>query len=175
MKVENPVALRFILQDEIYLLNNDKALYSDKAPQPIEETPAPPIVVETPPLNFNYMGGHKKNFLVIVHYPGLEFIEDKHLTALQNILKRLEFEMDDVAIFNLAGYSDATFDVLAGFFKPQKLLLLGQNALPAGIGVLTLNKAAQLNNCPTLYSFSFDEMMDSNDNKKAFWEQMKQL
>jgi hypothetical protein len=26
-----------------------------------------------------------------------------------------------------------------------------------------------------LYSFSFDEMMSSNDNKKAFWEQMKTL
>jgi hypothetical protein len=24
-----------------------------------------------------------------------------------------------------------------------------------------------------LYSFSFDEMMDSPDNKRTFWEQMK--
>jgi hypothetical protein len=33
----------------------------------------------------------------------------------------------------------------------------------------------QLNGCNTLFTFSFDEMMNSNDNKKAFWEQMKQL
>jgi hypothetical protein len=26
-----------------------------------------------------------------------------------------------------------------------------------------------------LLSFSFNEMMDNNENKKAFWEQMKQL
>jgi DNA polymerase III psi subunit len=61
------------------------------------------------------------------------------------------------------------------FFKPKKLLMLGKSSLPEDIELLTLNKPQQLNNCHTLFSFSFDEMMDNNENKKAFWEQMKQL
>lgn len=166
MKVENPVAYRFILQDELYLLDKDKPLYTQAEPQP---------VIETPPVNFNYLGGHKKNFLVIVHYPELEFIQDKHLTALQSILSRLELSLDDVAILNRANHNDASFENLTDFFNPRKLLVLGENALPAGIGALVLNKPAVLNNCHTLFSFSFDEMMENNENKKAFWEQLKQL
>ena len=166
MKVENPVAYRFILQEELYLLDKDKASYMQTESQP---------VIQTQPVNFKYLGGHKKNFLIIVHYSAHEVIDDKHLTALQSIFKRLELSMDDVAILNRANYSDAPFEDLTDFFNPRKLLLLGQDALPAGIDVLTLNKAAVLNNCNTLFSFSFDEMMDNNENKKAFWEQLKQL
>jgi hypothetical protein len=46
-------------------------------------------------------------------------------------------------------------------------------ALPAGIAVPGLNSPRQLAKASVLYSFSFNEMMDSPDNKKAFWEQMK--
>jgi DNA polymerase III psi subunit len=44
-----------------------------------------------------------------------------------------------------------------------------------GIGNLPLNQPVQGKKTHVLYSFSFDEMMSSNDNKKAFWEQMKTL
>jgi hypothetical protein len=168
MKIENPLAFSFIMPDELYLLKKDKELSSTiSIPQP--------VILETPPINFNYLGMNKKNFLVITHYPELEFINDKHLTALQSILNRLEFSLDDVAIFNKANYPEASFEHLTGFFKPQKLLLLGKHALPKNIAPLTLNKLQPLNNCHALFSYSFDEMMDSNENKKAFWEQMKQL
>jgi len=166
MKVENPVAYRFILQDELYLLDKDKAMYAHTAPQPI---------IETQPVNFNYLGGNKKNFLAIVHYTAFEFVDDSHLIALQSIFKRMGLDMDDVAILNRANYSDAAFEDLTGFFSPQKLLLLGTDALPAGIETLTLNRPVVLNNCSTLFSFSFDEMMDNNEKKKGFWEQLKQL
>jgi hypothetical protein len=173
MKVENPAALSFILQDDVYLLNTDKLTYSEPKAEPVIETPI--IEIETPPVKFNYLGGHKKNFLVIVHYPGKEFIEEIHLTALENVFKRLGLSLDDVAIFNLANYNDFHFEKLTEYFKPQKLLVLGKLSLPDGIEALTLNTPQKVGNFQTLYSFSFDEMMDSNENKKAFWEQMKQL
>ena len=189
MKIDNPAALRFILQDEIYLLNSDKALYGINAPavtepaevlQPapgaIPAAPTPPVaVIKTPAPVFNYLGGHKKMVLVIVHYPGLDFIDDKHLTALSSIVARLQLGLDDIAILNRAKYPAATFTELETFFAPQKLLLLGMYAIPTGIGALTLNKLTPINNYTVLYSYSFGEMMDSNEMKKAFWEQMKQL
>jgi hypothetical protein len=167
MKIENPIAFSFIMPDELYLLNKDKThVTTYKEPLP---------VTETQPDNFNFMGGNKKKFLIIVHYPELEFIDDKHLTALESVLKRLNFSTDDTAIFNMAKYAGTTIKQLADFFEPQKLLLLGQKALPVGIGPVALNKIQRLNNFPALFSFSFDEMMENNENKKAFWEQMKQL
>lgn len=191
MKVENPVALRFILEDELYLLSMDKTLYEKKAiTEPVIDEPAPEIqapqvvapVIEVPqpevktqPLTFNYLGKNLKNFLILVNYPELEFIADAHLTALQNILKRKQFELHDVAIVNMAKHSEATLDSLTSFFKPARLLLLGQAAIPQGLAQLSLNSPKVVSGFQALYSFSFGEMMDSVDHKKAFWEQMKTL
>jgi hypothetical protein len=171
MKIENPEAFSFILQDEIYLLNKDKTTY----PANTSTAKSPEPVIETPVLNFNYLGKHKKQFLIITHYNGMEFIANNHLTALESTLNRLEFSLEDVAIFNIAGYSDASFGQIIDFFKPQTLLILGQGALPPGIEKLQLNKRTQIKNCDTLYTYSFDEMMTTTENKKIFWEQMKQL
>ncbi|MBB6108284.1 hypothetical protein SAMN05421821_102479 [Mucilaginibacter lappiensis] len=190
MKVENPVALRFILQDELYLLNTDKAFYEEReTPPPIIERSEPEIKTQpieivpqeakpetkTPEPAFNYLGKNLKNFLILVHYPHQEFIADAHLAALQNILKRKEFELDDVVILNMAKYSTTTIAQLAAFFKPVKLLLLGQAAIPQGMTALALNTPKTSGSRTALYSFSFDEMMDSVDNKKIFWELMKAL
>lgn len=167
MKVENPLAFSFIMQDELYLLKSDKNT-------PIEAN-IPAIITETQPPEFNFMGGNKKSFLIITHYTAKDFIDEAHLAALENVLKRLGLETADVAIFNRAKYADAGAAEILGHFKPQKLLLLGKRAVPANLGELTLNTPKQLGNCNTLFSFAFEEMMDNNEHKKAFWEQMKQL
>ncbi len=166
MKAESPAALRFILQDDIYLLQNDKTYTDEKSPQPVEETPA---------VKLNYLGKYKKAFLVMVHYPGHEFIADVHLTALENILKRKDYAIDDVAILNMATAAIRNLDELLTYFNPQKILLLGKDALPANIEAIALNEPKQMEGCMALYTFSFADMMDSTENKKAFWEQMKNL
>jgi hypothetical protein len=205
VKVENPVALRFILQDDLYLLNADKSFYEKREilqpiveeisepeirtqadtpviqeSQPEIKTPAIDIVpqeakpeIKTPEPAFNYLGKNLKNFLILVYYPDQEFIADAHLAALQNILKRKEFSLDDVVILNMAKHSTATIAQLAAFFKPVKLLLLGKPAIPEGMTTLALNTPKIAGTRTALYSFSFDEMMDSVDNKKIFWELMK--
>jgi len=184
MKVENPAALHFMMQDELYFLNKESDLYKNTA-LPVEPLAAAVaeivpeaqiVVVEAPlPVEFAYLGKNKKNLLVLVHYPNLEFIAESHLTALENILKRKGFEMDDVAILNRAKYNEATFERFSGYFSPEKILLLGKNSLPGDMEPLRLNEPKQIANATALYSFSFDEMMDSNDLKKIFWEQMKLL
>ena len=168
MKIENPAAFGFIMQDDIFLLNEDRAGFANPAV-------LPPPDVKTAAVSFNYLGGNKKNFLVVVHYPEIEFIDAPHLEALQNIFKRLQYTLDDIAILNLANYAEAGFNDLTQYFDPQKLLLLGEKATPNGIKKLTLNRPAQLNNCNILFSFSFDEMMDNPENKRAFWEKMKEF
>jgi len=177
VKTENPAALHFILQDDIFLLTYDRQAYRSAAlpaEQPVPQ-PEPIVIVETKQVAFNYLGGNKKNFLITVHYPGIDFMADAHLTALQNTLKRLSFELEDVAILNLANYAEANHEMIVSYFSPQKMLLMGKNALPKNISPLVLNQQQTQNNCTILFSFSFDEMMDSNEYKKAFWEQMKLL
>jgi hypothetical protein len=166
MKIETPVALRFIMQDDIYLLPADKTKLVSK---PAE------LEIETQKIDFNYLGENKKNFLVISYYADQEFIAEGHLAALESILKRKEYFLDDVAILNKFTYPDTDFNDLQAHFNPQKILVLGKNALLANMEVLTLNQPKKIAGAMVLYSFSFDDMMDNTDHKKAFWEQMKTL
>jgi hypothetical protein len=177
VRIENPAAFSFILQDDLYLLKNEKfvqppAEIPAAAPEPVLQIPT--LVIETPAVDFNYLGQNKKHYLTLVFYPGLECMPAPYLTALENTLKRLGIALDDVAILNRANYQETAFEQLAAFFKPGKLLILGQNALPAGLPMPKLNQQALVNNARTLFTFSFDEMMENNDYKKLFWEQMKQ-
>jgi hypothetical protein len=167
VNIEDPTALHFIMQEELYLLNSDKGLY-DHVNLP------PALVEETPAVKINYMGGKKNKLLVLVHYPAHEFIDDVHLTALNNILKRKGLAINDVAILNMAKHETLGFDAIIEHFTPQKLLFLGKNALPASLP-LTINLPQQVEGRIALYSFSFEEMMDNNEYKKAFWDQMKGL
>jgi hypothetical protein len=210
MKVDNPQAFRFIMQDEIYLLPSDKAAQTIAAPTsqeqllvndpdiPVEPVtvsqpvvaaevtavqPAPAVatpqisapVVETPKPGFNYLGNNNKNFLILVYYANHEHIAEEHLAALQNILKRKELSLDDVAILNINKYAPVKLTDLAAHFSPTRLVIMGAASLPLGIGNLPLNQPLQGKKTHVLYSFSFDEMMSSNDNKKTFWEHMKTL
>lgn len=182
MDIENPVALHFIMQDDLFFLDEDRKAYANTeiaVSEPVKVVPlAEPAlekvepVLETKAVEFTFMG-KKGGMLILVHYPALEFIHDVHLTALENILKRKDIAIGDAAIMNMAKHSDAGFEALTGYFGAKKILLLGKQALPAGIPHLKLNTPEQLANSMALYSFSFDEMMDSPENKKAFWEQMK--
>lgn len=168
MKIEHPAAFHFILQDDIYLLNRDKATIRAVSCQPMP-------VVETKPAGFRYLGGNKKNFLVIVHYHDAEHITDNHLEVLQNIFKRLGYDLGDIAIINRMTRAEANLSELMAYFNPQKLLMLGEDAMPAGAGSLSLNTISRIGDCNSLRSYSFAEMMDDQEKKKAFWEKMKPL
>jgi hypothetical protein len=166
VKVEDPNALRFILQDELYLLQGDRVKYDGiAAPQP---------QIETPPVSFNYLGANKKNFLVLVSYPAHDFIAGEHLTALESVLGRKGHTREDVAILNLAK-NMAEFELLITHFNPKTLLILGEASLPAGIKQPQFNVFESIGDMNVLYTFSFDAMMNSTENKKAFWDQMKTL
>lgn len=210
MKVDNPQAFRFIMQDEIYLLDKDKVVNIPLAvtapavtekPKPaivsaeVIEQPAhiapivkeqlvsqpeaapqiPAPVIQTVEAEFNYLGKNNKNFLVLVNYAAEKHITETHLAALQNILKRKDLDLDDVAILNVNKYAPVKLAALAAYFAPTRLVIMGKDALPDGIGNLPLNQPLQGKKTHVLYSFSFDEMMSSNDNKKIFWEHMKTL
>lgn len=173
MKVESGQALRFILQDEIYLLNEDKLNYAKPGNQQ-NPPPQPQPEIVTPEPVFNYLGSNKKHFLVLTNYPKNDFIADDHLAALEAVLGRKGHSREDVAILNLAKNS-SEFAELLSHFKPQTILVLGQQAIPAGIDRPKFNQVEKRNGVTLLCTFAFDAMMNNVDNKKAFWEQVKSL
>ncbi|RVU01248.1 hypothetical protein EOD41_04585 [Mucilaginibacter limnophilus] len=173
MKVENPAAFRFLFQDDVYLLNAEKHLFAEKPKKPADAiAEIPDAAIETEVISFNYKGNNNKRFLVLAHYPGIECMDEAHLAALTSTLTRKQLSLDDVAIVNLALYALADINVLCSYFKPEKLLVLGKDAVAKGLSV-PFNRHATHNNIAVLFTYGFAEMMSSNENKKAFWEQVK--
>lgn len=164
MKVEDPAAFRFIINEDIYLLPHDKETQSKKVVREAENLP----------FSFNYKGKNQKKFLILTHYPDQEAISEPHFTALQAILARKGYQPDDVAIVNMARNA-ADITAITEHFTPEKLLILGDKALPAGMPAPSFNRVQPIALCNTLLSFSFADMMENTDNKRAFWEQMKNL
>lgn len=173
MTVEHPLALPYIFTDNVYLLPQEKALFNYQQVKPAEpQTDHPPAAQQ---MAFTYTGGYQKKFLVLVHYPGHDVMEPGHLSALESTFKRKELSFTDIGIVNLYAFADSEFIELVSFFNPEKILILGKNAVPRGLISPPLNQLIKLGDSLTLYSLSFGEMMGNKDNTKAFWEQMKVL
>ena len=179
-----PAQLNYFLQEDIYLLKTDKDLYRNAnqtavTPLPVEPAPATPpeqpAVAQTPAITFKYLGGNQKNFLVLAHYPAGEFLADAHLTALTSTLARINFTLNDVAIVNLAHQQEKSWQAISRFFEPKKLLVLGVNAAPHLLPRLNAHQLQQTDGIAALLTFSFDEMMSNNENKKTFWNQIKNI
>lgn len=197
MIIENPAALQFIINEQIYLSKNDVGNLAQQAPvaavaeeqasaTPVEIVPEPVIaeapvvaepvpVIETPVLNFNYLGKNAKGFLIICHYTGADTMDEKHLAALTSTLQRKELSLDDVAIVNLAKHAGATVRQIHSFFKPSRLLILGKQGILPGWDTFVFNQLLEKNDFKALYTHSFTDMMADREKAKAFWEQMKQL
>ncbi|OKS88431.1 hypothetical protein [Mucilaginibacter polytrichastri] len=189
MATENPALLHYFLQDDLYLLSEDKSVYNGQALQPaitpIEapvlqaiETPKQQVaipVAQTPKPDFKYLGANKKRFLILVNYPADEHMLADHLSKLESTLGRKTLLMDDVAIVNTAHYVHNNHQELVAFFSPEKLLILGAPAIPAGLASPKLNSIEQLDNRLQLFTHSFNEMLADREMAKAFWEQMKNL
>jgi len=177
VKLDTPLnQLQYFLPEDLFLLKADREAYLNPVTLP---TP-PPAVTEspdgtpkTPVIAFKYLGGNQKNFLVLTHYTTEEFIAEAHLNALISTVTRLNYSLQDLAIVNLAHSPEADWAELTQFFSPQKLLILGKEALPVNLPALVLNEADQADDCQALYTFSFGDMMGNKENTKAFWNQIK--
>ncbi|RYZ95860.1 MAG: hypothetical protein EOP47_24990 [Sphingobacteriaceae bacterium] len=179
MKVEYPAAFRFIMQDDVYQLKADKILpVNNDEPLQAAETIVPPVAVpspiqETSKITFNYLGKNQKNILVLVYYPAHKFMDEVHLSALESTFKRKELGIEDIAIVNIADEPNTELEQLLTYFTPKKVLILGEKALAKGLPELPFNTPQAIGTIATLYTFGFDELMTSNENKKAFWEKVK--
>jgi len=189
MATENPALLHYFLQDDLYLLNEDKSVYNGQlAPPVITPADAPVIptieiqkeqvaapIAETPKPGFKYLGANKKRFLILVNYPADDHMPADHLSKLESTLGRKSLTVGDVAIVNTAHYSHNNHQDLITFFSPEKLLIMGGPAVPAGLVSPKLNTIEQLDNRLQLFTHSFNEMLADREMAKAFWEQMKNL
>ncbi|MVN90768.1 hypothetical protein [Mucilaginibacter aquatilis] len=193
--------LSYFLQEDLFLLQSDKSLYQNinlneqandaantqpvaqnpvNAPEASNVTVAPQTITlpatstpVTPALTFNYLGGNQKNFLILVCYTDIDHMPAEHLNALTGTLTRINYMQDDVAILNMAKANSKLWTDISHFFKPEKLLILGKNALPAAMPALNPNEIQHTAQVKTLYTFGFGNMLGNKDYTRIFWNLIK--
>ncbi len=146
----------------------------------IIETPAPepvtpePAKEDAPPI-FNYLGENNRYMLLLVNSPGENIMPAKELEALQSILQAKKLDLKDVAIVNHTHYSSLLFQQLREYFACSTLVLFGVNPQHLKMPDFPPNVITPYEGIKVLSTYSFAEMLGSNDKKRAFWNEMKKL
>ena len=174
LKSTNPLALRYLITEDLYLLDDIPVTehLKTEAAQPVENAPETPVKEFN---GFDYLGENNKYFLLVVNEPSHKTMLPKELEALQSILSAKKMELKDVALLNLNNYPGATFVQMKSFFVCSKIVLFGISPQQIQLHSIPLNTPTDIQGTKILSTFSFSEMMDNLDKKKAFWAEMKGL
>lgn len=170
LKTTHPLALQYLLTEEMYALPNDSAIAA------VEVLPVAPVAeVADDPAYFEYLGGNNKYMLIIINEASCQNMQPKQLESLLSILNAKKLSMDDVAILNFYKYPNAKFTALKQFFACSSIVLFGINPAQIDIGGVQANQISVHEHTKILATFSFDEMMANTDKKRSFWNEMKKL
>jgi len=170
LKITDPLALRLIMTDDLYLIDKQvkqAPLIIEPQPDTIEHTPAPPV--------FNYSGENNKYILILVNDENHEILNPADLASLTKILAAKKLELRDVAIVNLHKPPASNFEALKNFFSSSKLVLFGINPGEINLPDISNNEIIRHEGTKILATYSFAEMGNDTNKKLLFWNEMKQL
>lgn len=170
LKTTHPLALRYLITEEMYALPNDAAPAVEEV-----RAVAQVDVVENESAYFEYLGGNNKYMLIIINETSHQNMQPKQLESLLSILNAKKLSMEDVAILNFYRYPDAKFTALKQFFACSSIVLFGINPAQVDINGVQANQISVHEQTKILATFSFDEMMADTDKKRSFWNEMKKL
>jgi hypothetical protein len=181
----HPVALHFLMTDDLYVLKDTSSISSEVKPilpEPIVAIPLPaevkPLTVEVKaavkePEVYNYLGENNKYILLLVNDATHKTLNSAHLETLLKITKAKGLELRDLAILNMHTHAGCTFEGLKKYFVCGKIVCFGLSPQTIGIPGITLNKPGKFNDVKILATFSLSEMDDNKQKKVEFWNVMK--
>lgn len=181
LKTSNPASLRFLMSEDIYALNEPEIIQ-----QPVnslteegkaeEAAPAAPeAIAPSQSIAFDYLGENNRYILLLVNSAGYSFLPPKELEALQSTIQAKKMDMKDVALVNLAKYPPVTWQQLKDYFACSTIVLFGISPETLKMNGITFNTIHSFEGLKVLATFSYTEMLESNDKKRAFWNEMKKI
>ncbi|MCF8319444.1 MAG: hypothetical protein K9H63_03965 [Sphingobacteriaceae bacterium] len=153
---KNAKALHILFNEELYAIDTSK---EDK------------VVQES--IEFDYLGGNNRFFLLLVHSPNEKYLEKQHLELLLKILQAKGLQLEDVAILNTANQPQLSFKDLQTFFACAKICLFGIAPATLGLANTASNEPFTHEGVRVLATFSLAELEQTQHKKVAFWNVMK--
>lgn len=168
MITNNPLALSYLLSDDIYQLNDQ---------------PAPTLTAgqtdgdhqqEMSSLFSSYEGGNGRSVLFLHSTSGSESLLPQDKEAFLKILAARGWTINDIALLNISGLS-CKLRQLKDFFACNALVLLGGDPSLIGLKEVKQHATHEYEGLKLLCTYSFDEMHNNNDMKRVFWNEIKKL
>lgn len=124
----------------------------------------------------SYLGGNKKNTLLIVSYPGTAYVPDGELNFLIKLLSACKFTLADVAVINLIDTPSIAFEEFRNNLKPEKVIIFGLTPAQLNLPVLFPQFQVQsFNQVDYLSVPSLSELEPNKDLKSSLWVCLKKL
>lgn len=186
----DPVVLSYLLTEELYAVNDPAT--PPTAPDS-REAPAEPAASEgatgTAPENpkaaseapgqaetYRYLGENKRQVLVLVYYPGEEYLPEAEKAYLEKILAAAGLRPDDIALLNYARYKEHRFPALKRFFNFRHLLLFGITPgrldIPAAV---SLYCTADTEGARILAADSPETLRPDTQKRRLLWAELQKL
>ena len=123
-----------------------------------------------------WLGGNKKNILMILHHDQGGPQKDVDLDFLKGILKACNLVLDDITLMNIMDHPDATATELTKHFKSKVVLLFGYAPERFGLPMsFPLFQIQPFSGCSYLYSPSLDELQKDKVLKSKLWVSLRRL
>lgn len=165
LRSDNPVALQFLITEEIYLIDKPENVAADIRSEE-EEDPSEFT-------GFDYIGENNKYMVLLVSSSSHLHMAPPELDALQRTLVAKGMDLKDVALLNVHRYPNASFNQVKAFFACNKIVLFGIDPAKLQIPAQAMNVPGVHEGVSVLLTSSFTEMMTDLEKKKQFWNVMR--
>jgi hypothetical protein len=179
----NGDALRLFFTDDVYLVNEPAITWG----LPLEPAPISPrdeVVLAAPAemsselnrrFNFKFLGGNKRNILILVNDEENDVSSESGRELLRKIVKSINLVSADFALVNYASYKGATFVELSDFFKSSLVFSFGVEPSRLGLIDHPSNMVVQQGAVRMIFSYELRKLDADLSVKKALWGVLQKL
>jgi len=178
----NGDALRLFFTDDVYVVNEPSITWGlPQEPSPEESVPEVATIVATTssePVShhdFKFLGGNKRNILILVHDEENEVSDEKGRELLRKIVKSINLVTADFALVNYAKYKGASFEDLTAFFKSTLVFSFGVEPQHLGLSNHPSNAVVLQGAVRMIFSHELRKLDADILIKKALWGVLQKL
>lgn len=175
---KNPIAIRQLMSETIFQSNEvDEKVESQEAKdasasvESLESNEAIKDEKLVEKEELSYWGNNEKGILFLVDNSEANFFSEQAQDAFLKTLAALRLSLSDVAVINLYPQSFSISDI-------QQQLKFNTIVYSTGLGTdygATFNQVFKEGGKSMLVTYTFEEMLTSNDKKRAFWNAIKEM
>jgi DNA polymerase III psi subunit len=162
----NEAALRLFFTDDIYIVNDsDHQIDAGvlKA-EPQQEA-----------LAFKFLGGNKRNVLILVNDRENEVSDERGRELLRKIVKSVNLSAADFALVNYAAYPDVKFEQFQSYFSPALVFAFGVTAAQLALPEQVQNTIVLQGHVRLIFSAELKALDQDAATKKSLWGSLQKL